>query len=45
MSRKKKILIVDDERDLVELISMNLVRHGYDVVNWAWKWPASIFPT
>ncbi len=32
MSRKKKILVVDDERDLVELISMNLVRNGYDVI-------------
>ena len=32
MSRKKRILVVDDERDLVDLISMNLQRHGYDVL-------------
>ncbi len=32
MSRKKKILVVDDERDLVDLISMNLQRHGYEVI-------------
>lgn len=32
MSRKKRILVVDDERDLVELISMNLQRHGYEVL-------------
>ncbi len=31
MSRKKRILVVDDERDLVDLISMNLQRHGYEV--------------
>lgn len=33
MSRKKRILVVDDERDLVELISMNLVRQGFDVLS------------
>jgi two-component system phosphate regulon response regulator PhoB len=32
MARRKKILVVDDERDLVELISMNLQRNGYEVV-------------
>ena len=32
MARKKKILIVDDERDLVDLIGMNLQRHGYEVL-------------
>jgi DNA-binding response OmpR family regulator len=29
---RKKILIVDDEQDLVDLIIYNLQRHGYDVV-------------
>ncbi|HEX8915071.1 MAG TPA: response regulator transcription factor, partial [Humisphaera sp.] len=29
---KKRILVVDDERDLVDLISYNLQRNGYDVV-------------
>jgi DNA-binding response OmpR family regulator len=28
----KKILVVDDERDLIDLISYNLKRHGYDVL-------------
>jgi DNA-binding response OmpR family regulator len=32
MSRRKKILVVDDERDLVDLISLNLQRHGYEVI-------------
>ncbi len=32
MSRKKRILVVDDERDLVDLISMNLQRNGYEVL-------------
>ncbi len=32
MARRKKILVVDDERDLVELIAMNLQRNGYEVV-------------
>jgi two-component system phosphate regulon response regulator PhoB len=32
MARRKRILIVDDERDLVELISMNLQRNGYDTL-------------
>ncbi len=26
---KKKILVVDDEKDIVEMVSYNLVRHGY----------------
>ena len=30
MARRKKILVVDDERDLVELIAMNLQRNGYE---------------
>ena len=32
MARRKKILVVDDERDLVELIGMNLQRNGYEVL-------------
>jgi DNA-binding response OmpR family regulator len=32
MARKKKILVVDDERDLVELIGVNLLRQGYEGV-------------
>ncbi len=32
MARKKKILVVDDERDLVDLIGMNLQRQGYEAV-------------
>lgn len=31
MSQRKSILVVDDERDLVELISINLQKAGYDV--------------
>ena len=30
---KKKILVVDDEKDLVDLITYNLQRNGYDVVS------------
>jgi DNA-binding response OmpR family regulator len=30
--RKKRVLVVDDEKDLVELISFNLTRNGYDVL-------------
>jgi len=30
--KQKKILIVDDERDLVELIGLNLQRNGYEVI-------------
>ena len=30
MSRRKRILVVDDERDLADLIVMNLHRNGYD---------------
>jgi DNA-binding response OmpR family regulator len=33
MARRKKVLVVDDERDLVELIGMNLQRNGYEVVS------------
>src|ERR1035437_7838077 len=33
MARRKKILIVDDEHDLVELIGLNLVRNGYEVIS------------
>jgi two-component system phosphate regulon response regulator PhoB len=29
---KKRVLVVDDERDLVELIAYNLQRNGYDVI-------------
>jgi DNA-binding response OmpR family regulator len=29
---KKKVLVVDDEKDIVELISFNLARNGYDVL-------------
>jgi DNA-binding response OmpR family regulator len=29
---KRRVLVVDDEKDLVDLISYNLVRNGYDVV-------------
>lgn len=32
MTRRKKILVVDDERDLVELIGLNLQRNGYEVL-------------
>ena len=28
-----KILVVDDERDFVELVSYNLQLHGYEVVS------------
>ena len=33
MARKKKILVVDDERDLVDLIGMNLLRHHPSSLN------------
>jgi DNA-binding response OmpR family regulator len=29
---KKKILVVDDEKDIVEMIAFNLQRNGYDVI-------------
>jgi DNA-binding response OmpR family regulator len=32
MSRRKRILVVDDERELVELIAMNLQRNGYEAL-------------
>ena len=32
MSRRKKILVVDDERDLAELVAMNLQRNGYEAM-------------
>lgn len=31
MSAKQKILVVDDERDIVDLISYNLTKEGYQV--------------
>jgi DNA-binding response OmpR family regulator len=30
---KRRILVVDDEKDLVDLITYNLTRHGYEVVS------------
>jgi DNA-binding response OmpR family regulator len=33
MARRKRILVVDDERDLVELIGMNLQRNGYETLS------------
>ncbi len=30
---KKKILVVDDEKDIVEMVSFNLKRNGYDVIS------------
>ncbi len=32
MARRKRILVVDDERDLCDLIGMNLQRNGYEVL-------------
>jgi len=32
MARRKKILVVDDERDLCELVAMNLQRNGYETI-------------
>ena len=32
MGRKKKILIVDDERDIVKALKIRLQHHGYNVV-------------
>jgi DNA-binding response OmpR family regulator len=32
MARRKKILVVDDERELAELVAMNLQRNGYDAI-------------
>jgi DNA-binding response OmpR family regulator len=32
MARRKRILVVDDERDLAELIALNLQRNGYEVI-------------
>ena len=32
MSRRKRILVVDDEVALVELVSINLIRNGYEVL-------------
>ncbi|MFH1654327.1 MAG: response regulator [Pseudomonadota bacterium] len=32
MGEKKKILIIDDEKDLVDLLSQRLEAYGYDVV-------------
>ena len=33
MDRKKKILVVDDDSNISELISVNLRAAGYDVLN------------
>jgi DNA-binding response OmpR family regulator len=33
MAEKKRILVVDDEKDLVDLITYNLTRHGYAVLS------------
>ena len=33
MPRRKKVLVVDDERELVELIAMNLQRNGFDTLS------------
>lgn len=33
MNKKIKILIVDDEPDIVEMLSYNLIREGYEVVS------------
>jgi two-component system, OmpR family, alkaline phosphatase synthesis response regulator PhoP len=30
---KRTVLVVDDEKDITELISYNLTRHGYEVLN------------
>jgi DNA-binding response OmpR family regulator len=32
MPRRKRILVVDDERELVELVAINLQRNGYDTL-------------
>jgi two-component system phosphate regulon response regulator PhoB len=32
MTRQEKILVVDDEEDILELVQYNLVKEGYDVV-------------
>jgi DNA-binding response OmpR family regulator len=32
MARRQKILVVDDERELAELVAMNLQRNGYDAI-------------
>ena len=32
MQQKKTILVVDDERDLLDLIEYNLKKEGYDVL-------------
>jgi DNA-binding response OmpR family regulator len=41
MSRRKRILVVDDERELVELIAMNLQRNGYETLT-AFDGPAGL---
>jgi CheY-like chemotaxis protein len=30
---KRTVLVIDDEKDITELISYNLTRHGYEVLN------------
>jgi DNA-binding response OmpR family regulator len=32
MNEKIKILVVDDEPDIVEMLSYNLIREGYEVL-------------
>ena len=32
-AEKKRVLVVDDEKDIAELITYNLRRHGFDVIN------------
>src|SRR5688572_16721951 len=32
-TEKKRVLVVDDEKDIAELITYNLRRQGFDVVN------------
>ncbi len=32
MPKPRKILVVDDERQIVKLVEINLKKHGYDVV-------------
>ena len=47
---KQRILLVDDEPDILEFIEYNLVKEGYDVHTAAtdakvWPWPKSCFRT
>ena len=41
---KRKVLVVDDEKDIVDLVAYNLGRNGYDTIvatngNQALEWP------